>query len=88
MIHKAISEGLRTISFVTTVNPYKLAPFLFNVFHMTVKLTSINFNVFVMHYFFLQGTTFKGLSGTVGSSAIHVATLLSVRYVQYLLYQL
>ena len=28
-----------------TVNPFKLTSFLVNVFHMTVILTSINFNV-------------------------------------------
>ena len=52
------------------------------------KLTSINFNVFVMHFFFpLQGSTFKGLSGTVGSSAIHVAMFnfckITIYYIEY-----
>ena len=53
---------------------------------MTVKLTSINCNVFVMHFFFFLQGTFKGLSGTVGSSAMHVAMFNFCTIIMYSIY--
>ena len=41
-------KGL-SIQDVVAGYPNKLTAFIFNIFHMTVKLTSSNFNVFVKH---------------------------------------